>query len=406
MKADKQIESYIYMVYAYEKILTASDRGAFNEIEYRPALGELLYLLAVSEIEHETFRQCRRKGEHIDNQITEYYNLVSGDRQIKNGENALNACMNISLDLNFAPLNFAVSAEIANMDGVEYRDGYYFIDNTAYTLARQFGLHFCVYSNGKANLVDDKELIGYSENLIPQNAELMYYVNLLRGKTDFMADFSAPYQSGEKLITANLPDEYEAFVQQMKADYTISVYNRVRNVFSHARLLKLYDYQAIEGLQNKEIRLESLPEDEATGQQLALAKFAEEQTVKSGNMLKISRNDDYTYYYYTPEGTIKHIPNFETLPVNPDRIWEHLKKFKLFSTYAKELPPDIAEGLSENEQQYARYIIANQLQSPTEKGIIKKRVSLDEMITHVLDPETIDEINRRKNGSEGVNMPI
>jgi hypothetical protein len=406
MKADKQIESYIYMAYAYEKILTASDRGAFKDIEYRPALGELLYLLAVSEIELETFRQCRRKGEHIDSQITEYYTLVSSGRQIKNGEIALNACMNIALDLNFAPLNFTVSAEIANTDGVEYRDGYYFFDNTAFNLARQFGLHFCVYNNGKANLVEDKELDGYNENLIPQNAELMFYVNLLRDNTDFMADFSVLYKSGEKAITANLLDEYEAFVQQMKADYTICVYSRVRNVFSHARLLKLYDYQAIEGLQNKEIRLKSLPEDEAAGQQHALAKFAGEQTVKPGNILKISRNDEYTYYYYTPESTFKHIPNFETLPVNPDKIWEHLKKFKLFSTYAKELPPDISEGLSETEQQYARYIIANQLQSPTEKGIIKKRVSLDEMITHVLDPETIDEINRRKNGSEGENMPI
>jgi hypothetical protein len=314
--------------------------------------------------------------------------------------------MNIALDLNFAPLNFAVSAEIANMDGVEYRDGYYFFDNTAFNLARQFGLHFCVYNNGRANLIDDKEIINYSENLIPQNAEQMYYVNLLRDKTDFMTDFSASYKSGEKAITSNLPAEYEAFVQQMKADYTISVYGRVRNVFSSARLLKLYDYQAIDGLQNKEIRLETLPDDEATGQQLALAKFIKEQTVKPGNMLKISRNDEYIYFYFAPDGTFKHIPNFETLPVNPDKIWEHLKKFKLFSAYAKELPPDISEGLSEIEQQYARYIIANQLQSPIEKGVIKKRVSLDEMITHVLDPDTIDEITRRKNGSEGENKPI
>jgi hypothetical protein len=406
MKADKQLKSYIYSIYAYEQILTDEDRAAFADIEYRPALGELLFLLAVSEIELATYRLCRRKGEKLDSQIAEFYSLCQDGRHIPNGEKALNVCIKLALGDNFEKLNFTVSASIANMDGVKLSDEYYFFDDTAYELARKFGLHFCLFNKDNAMPLADEQLDEYQGNLIPQNAEMMYYVNLLRGKTAFIELFAEDYKSGEKSITANLPDEYETFVQQMNAIYTVSVYSRSRNVFSSAGLIKQYDFKAVEGLQSKEVKLDVFTEDESLGEQQALTKFVGEQTVKQGNVLKISRNGNHNFYYYTLDNAFKRIPNFETLPVDPDKIWEYLKKFKLFSTYAKELPPDIAEGLSETEQQYARYIIANQLQSPTEKGVIKKRVSLDEMITHVLNPETIEEINRRKNGSDGENTPI
>jgi hypothetical protein len=259
--------------------------------------------------------------------------------------------------------------------------------------------------------IDDEQLdeqfaeLENVDKIIPQNAEKMYYVNLLSDKTAFMSLFAASYASGEKAVTANLPDEYDDFVRQMNAAYTVCVYSRFRKVFASAGLLKLYDFQAIDGLQEKEIRLSQPVGDESDGEQLALAKFSKEQTLKTGNVLKIARNGDYSYYYFAQGGNFKRIADFETLPVDPDKIWEHLKKFKLFSAYAKELPQDIAAGLTETEQQYAKYIIQNQLQAPTET-LIKKRVPLSEMIARVLNPDALDEIARRKNGDDGGNLPV
>jgi hypothetical protein len=265
MKTNQQIEAYINAIYAYERLLTDNDRASLSEIEYRPALGELLYLLAVSEIELSTYRLCRRKGDKVDRQIHEYYACSVDEKHIPNGEQAFIACMNLAMDENLADISFDISVKIANSSLAKFTDGYFIFDETAIKLARVFGLHFCLLEGSRVLPIDDEQLdeLENVDKLIPQNAEQLYYVNLLRDKTAFMSLFAANYASGEKVVTANLPAEYDAFVRQMNAAYTVSVYARFRTVFASAGLLKLYDFQAVDGLQKKGIRLSQPTDDES-----------------------------------------------------------------------------------------------------------------------------------------------
>jgi hypothetical protein len=73
------------------------------------------------------------------------------------------------------------------------------------------------------------------------------------------------------------------------------------------------------------------------------------------------------------------------MPVDPDKIWAVLTHFRLVSSYAENLPVEIAAELSDEEQFYAKRMIAWQAEAGTERAIVAKTATLAERIKYIQD---------------------
>jgi hypothetical protein len=394
MNTEKQIEYFLTSAYAYKFMLSDDERKSLHNLPFKESTGQLLYLRGVGEIEPETYIKIRKSGGRADKQIEDFFLLSFSGKTVPNGENAIYACAESVVQDGVTDISFGAAVELLQFPGVIFKNGYILIDSETVKISDKFGLE---------SIIQTDEPISMS---MPQNADKLNCVLKLDSKNEFFDIFAEKCKSGEIPIDENLPAAFETFCALMSAKFVFSVFRRTKKVYFCDGLIKSYDFAEIPEMSGKEITLNNVNQKPEEMRFEAIKAFVKQYTVKPGNVIKIKRNGETHVYSVKPENIFTPVRDFDDLPVDCDKIWEHLKKFKLFSSFTKALPPEVAKGLTEEEQKYARFIIMNQLQSPTEHKTVKKRTSLEEMLQKISDPEFLEEIKQKKNGTSDNNAPI
>jgi hypothetical protein len=394
MKISDRYEFMTSIVYCFFNELSADERQIYGESAYVPVMDDLLFLRVSGAIDEDMFRVLWNSAGVTSDLAAEYVDLILGQHAIADIDDKLRIC--VETLKSGENLSLTKADEISLLEGVKIVEGgvneRYFVFDTADVIrAALFGLEFMLHVGtdifpASSEILTAEGLKAESEKghfVYPKDYEKMSYVCLLHDQSQFMEEFSKDYISGEKTVTPSLRAEYDEFLKKMNAVFRVTLYSRVKSIFSTP---KKWECKVLE--QDVQIRLDTYSDDVKAQTMIALERFTQMKTVKSGQILQITiDNTDSAYLYTVTDGTADFTPlmQFYNMPVDPDKIWSVLSKYRLVSSYTEHLPIEIAEQLSDEEQHYAKIMIAWQAKVGIEKIPVTKTSTLADRLKYMQD---------------------
>jgi hypothetical protein len=365
--------------------MSDENRKRYGDSKYLPIMDNLLYLKSSGVLGDEIFRLLWQSPELTEGIAVEYADMVLQEHTMADIDDKIRVC--VETLKNGGKLSLSRADEISKLEGVtikgESNHKFFVFDEIDNANGALFGLEFQMRKEASLIDVDPTDLLPDSDTFIfPKDYEQMCCVHALHDEKQFIERFAEEYKAG-KAITANLRNEYEDFLKRMNAVFRITLYSRVKRIF---KTPKLWECKAIE--EDVEIRLDNISDDAKTQTQAALCEFVQTYTVKSGQILQIAVDGNMSAYRYTFDGDksdFTPLNEFYRMPVDPDKIWAVLTRFRLVSSYAENLPAEIAAELSDEEQFYAKRMIAWQAEAGTERAIVAKTATLAERIKYIQD---------------------
>jgi hypothetical protein len=387
MKISDRYEFLMAVVYCYYNELTDDERGSYGGEGYNAVMDDLLFLRGAEVIDSEIFRIMWQNAGVTTELAAEYTDLVLSGHAIEDVDDKLRVCIEVMKS--GGKLTLAAADEISRLEGVtikgELHAKYLVFDDIDNKNGAAFGLEFMYHIETDVIEAGDEAFNEPSTDtrfVIPKDYTLMQYIHLLHNQTQFLDKFAEEYKAG-KAVTANICEEYEDFLKRMNAVFRITLYSRVKRVFKTPK-----QWECTASHENTEIRLDSISENRKSQIQAALLKFTEQNAVKSGQILQIAVDGENGAYRYMTDGEksdFMPLGEFYHMPVDPDKIWAVLSKFRLVSSYAEKLPIEIAEKLSDEEQFYAKRMIAWQAENSTDKSPVARTSTLSERLSYLQD---------------------
>jgi hypothetical protein len=373
-------------------------------------MDDLLFLLEMGAIDTELLSDMWKSPAVTADLGKEYADIVLQEHTIANVEDKLRICLQSLND--GQKITLTQADEISKLGGVTIKNGftierYFVFDNTDILHAALFGLKMIVHTKtSEANASSEvftkeglEEATKDGNFIYPIDYVKMSFVHLLHDKTQFLERFAAEYLTEGREISQSLIADYEEFLKKMNAVFRITLFERVKRVFETP---KEWECKILEC--GVEIQLDTYSDNVKTQTKLALERFIKTKTVVTGQIIQTTLNERKTAFLYKDnngEAEFTPLLGFYEMPVDPDKIWNVLKNFRLMSSYIEKLPIEIIEKLpDEKEQHYAKRMITWQAQAGGEQKTVTKTTTLEQRLKYMMENETLAKLKSAKQLNE------